>query len=177
MPCADPLIKEFHIRANDQFPNSTLPVLLYKRVLKLPTLFASSHIEKLFQANGWGNNRRSGISTRHHYHSNTHEAIACTKGSTMLLLGGENGKHIHFEKCDVIVIPAGVPHKNLGKENDVWCVSGYPDNIAFDVNYGETGERPATDQNISNVEIPSTDPVYGTNENGLVLSWKQLLSV
>lgn len=173
MSCTDPLIKEFYIKGNNQFPNSAFPVLLYKRVLKLPTLFAASHVEKLFQANGWNNLRRSGIAPRHHYHSNTHEAIACVKGGTLLLLGGENGKHIHFEKGDVIIIPAGVPHKNLAKENDVFCVIGYPGEIPFDVNYGEDGERPAADRNILNVEIPHTDPVYGTTENGLCNSWKQ----
>jgi uncharacterized protein YjlB len=176
MSFTDPLIKELLIKETDQFPNSHLPVLLYKRVLKLPLFFAASWVEKLFRSNGWMQCRRSGISRRHHYHSNTHEAIACVKGGTMLLLGGENGKQVHFEKGDVIIIPAGVPHKNLGKENDLYCVSGYPDENEFDLFYGEKGERPAADQNISNTTVPFTDPVYGTVDNGLVHSWKQLIS-
>jgi uncharacterized protein YjlB len=177
MFCKAPLIKEFLIKGNDTFPNSHLPVLLYKRVLILPALFTATHVEKLLVSNGWANNWRNGIYTRSHYHSNTHEVMACVDGSTMLLLGGENGKHIHFEKADVIIIPAGVAHKNLGKEDNVFCVGGYPGGLSFDMNFGEPGERPAADQNISNVEIPSADPVYGTGENGLVYSWKQVFSV
>jgi uncharacterized protein YjlB len=172
MPGPDPLIKEFLVKGNEQFPNSRLPVLLYKRVLKLPVLFTAGHVEKLFQSHDWTNNWRNGIYTRHHYHSNTHEAMACIKGSTMLLLGGENGKLIHFEKCDVLIIPAGVAHKNLGKENDVCCVGGYPGGLSFDMNFGEPGERPSADQRIAEVALPSFDPVYGDSENGLVAAWK-----
>ncbi len=177
MPYSEPLIHEYFIKDNGIFPNSLLPVLLYKRVLKLPVLFAASHIERLFAKNGWTNNWYNGIYTYHHYHSITHEAFAAVKGHTVLLLGGENGKLIKFEKGDVIIIPAGVAHKNLGKQNEVCCVGGYPEGKDFDINTGEEGERPATDQNISNVSIPKSDPVYGTEVNGLLTAWKQPVSV
>jgi uncharacterized protein YjlB len=169
-----PLIREYYIKDNGQFPNSVLPVLLYKAILKIPFFCAAKYVRKLFQKNGWTNNWQNGIYTYHHYHSITHEAFAAVKGQTVLLLGGENGKVLKFEKGDVIIIPAGVAHKNLGKQNDVICVGGYPDGKDFDMNYGEEGERPGTDQNISNVTIPSTDPVYGESENGLLGVWKSL---
>lgn len=172
MACIDPIIHEYYIKGNERFPNNSLPVLLYKRVLKLPAFRAAAHVQSLFTGNGWTNNWRHGIYTYHHYHSNTHEAFACVKGSTMILLGGENGKHVKFEKGDVLIIPAGVAHKNLGKENDVCCVGGYPEGKDFDIYYGTEGERPGTDQNISNVPLPSTDPVYGVAENGLIHAWK-----
>jgi uncharacterized protein YjlB len=168
-----PLIREYYIKDNGQFPNSHLPVLLYKRILNLPTFCATRYIKKLFKQNGWTNNWRNGIYKYHHYHSITHEAFAAVKGQTVLLLGGENGKQVKFEKGDVIIIPAGVAHKNLGREKDVICVGGYPEGKDFDINIGEDGERPGTDQNISNVPIPSTDPVYGTSENGLLVAWKE----
>lgn len=170
----DPRIYEYHVKGNERFPNSVLPVLLYKRILKIPCLFAASHVEKIFRQNGWTNNWRSGIYTYDHYHSITHEAIAAVKGQTILLLGGENGKVIKFEKGDVIVIPAGVAHKNLGKEKDVLCVAGYPDGREFDMNYGESGERPAADERIASVPVPSTDPIYGESENGLVHAWGEI---
>lgn len=171
MSSTEPLIREFHIKGNEQFPNSPLPALLYKRALKLPVLFAASHVEKLFQSHGWTNNWRAGIYTVHHYHSNTHEAMACIKGGTIVLLGGENGKLVHFQQGDVLVIPAGVAHKNLGKEKDVCCVGGYPGGLSFDMNYGLPGERPQADLNIKMVPLPDQDPVYGQNENGLVTAW------
>jgi uncharacterized protein YjlB len=176
MSSQTPLIKEFLIKGNERFPNSSLPVLLYKRVLNLPSSRAASAVEKLFEENGWTNNWRNGIYTYHHYHSNTHEAFACVKGSTTLLLGGENGKRIRFEAGDVIIVPAGVAPKNLGGEDDVCCVGGYPEGRDFDMNYGNEGERPQADQNIAEVPLPVADPVYGTNENGLVYAWKQLAS-
>ncbi|MES2330656.1 MAG: cupin [Bacteroidota bacterium] len=169
-----PLIREYYIKDNGQFPNSPLPVLLYKRVLNLPAFCAARHVKKLFQKNDWGNNWQNGIYTFQHYHSITHEVFAAIKGQTVLLLGGENGKLIKFEKGDVIIIPAGVAHKNLGKEKDVICIGGYPEGKDFDINCGEQGERPGTDQNISNVPIPATDPVYGTDENGLLTVWRSL---
>lgn len=170
----EPLIREYYIKENDQFPNNSLPVLLYRRVLKIPFFCAAKYVRKLFQQNGWTNNWQNGIYTYHHYHSITHEVFAAVKGQTVLLIGGENGKVLKFEKGDVIIIPAGVAHKNLGKQDDVICVGGYPEGKDFDMNYGEDGERPGTDQNISNVPIPSSDPVYGTSENGLLTAWKSL---
>jgi uncharacterized protein YjlB len=53
--------------------------------------------------------------------------MAVIKGHTTLLLGGENGKQISIQKGDIIVIPAGVAHKNRGNMKDVICVGGYPD--------------------------------------------------
>src|ERR1700741_870035 len=147
----DPLIHEYYIKDNGIFPGSALPVLLYKRFLHIPIFCAASHVEKLFRQNDWGNSWRNGIYTYHHYHSNTHEAFAAIRGQTVLLIGGENGKLIKFEKGDVMIIPAGVAHKNLGKEKNVWCVGAYPEGKDFDMNYGEEGERPGTDQNISNI--------------------------
>jgi uncharacterized protein YjlB len=71
----------------------------------------------------------------------------------------------------VLVIPAGVAHKNLGGENDVGVVGAYPDGRDYDMNYGKPGERPGTDENISGVPIPSGDPVLGNNK-GLTTIWK-----
>ncbi len=172
-----PLIREYYIKGNELFPNSSLPVLLYKRIIILPIFCAARHVRKLFQQNGWTNNWLSGIYTYDHYHSITHEAFAAVKGQTVMLLGGENGKVIKFERGDVLIIPAGVAHKNLGKERDVICIGGYPDGRDFDINIGQKGERPATDQNISNVPLPSTDPVYGTSENGLITAWGSVQNI
>ncbi|MCW3087455.1 MAG: cupin protein [Sediminibacterium sp.] len=157
---------------NGQFPNSKLPVIHHKNAIDLP-FFRSAHaIEKIFEENGWTNNWDSGIYTYHHYHSITHEAFGVYKGRALLLLGGENGKHVVIQKGDVIIIPAGVAHKNMGKEEDALCIGGYPEGKDFDMNYGNPGERPQTDLNIAGVPIPSTDPVFGM-DSGLVELWKQ----
>jgi uncharacterized protein YjlB len=156
--------QRYYIKDNGVFPNSVLPVLLYKHSLDLPVFFASTALKNLFRKNGWTNSWRNGIYTYHHYHSNTHEVCGVCRGKTQLQLGGDDGVILAAEKGDVIVIPAGVAHKNLGKEKDVICVGGYPNGKNFDMNYGKPGERPVTDNNIASLHVPVTDPVMGANQ-------------
>ena len=153
------------------FPNNSLPALLYPQVLKLPKLFRAGAIKKLFQNNGWKNNWKQGIYTYHHYHSIAHEVLGICKGETLLLLGGENGTTVFVQEGDVLIIPAGVAHINLGKENDVTCVGAYPDGTDYDMNYGKAGERPRTDNNIAALPLPHTDPVFG-KKGGLLKNWR-----
>jgi uncharacterized protein YjlB len=69
----------------------------------------------------------------------------------------------------VIIIPAGVAHKNMGKEKAAICVGGYPDGKDYDMNYGRAEERPRTDIVIGGLPIPRTDPVFG--KKGLPEIW------
>jgi uncharacterized protein YjlB len=160
----------YFLKENIIFPNSPYPALHYKKVLNLVADNDVKSIINLFKENNWTNNWEAGIFTYHHYHSNTHEAIGIANGSTELQLGGDAGKILFIEKGDVLVIPAGVAHRNLGAENQVVCVGGYPGGKDYDMNYGKPGERPQTDRNISQVAIPLTDPVYGKMQ-GLVQIW------
>lgn len=155
------------------FPNSPYPALHYKKVLNLAAHNEVKSIMNLFKEHSWINNWEAGIFEYHHYHSNTHEVIGVADGSTELQLGGDNGKILFIEKGDVVVIPAGVAHKNLGAENQVVCVGGYPDGKDYDMNYGKPDERPQADKNIARVPIPITDPVYGKSK-GLVQIWTDL---
>jgi uncharacterized protein YjlB len=143
------------------FPNNVLPVLLYKNVLKLPFLFPGDFIKNIFERNNWSNAWKAGIFTYHHYHSNTHEVLGVYKGKTKIVLGGESGNLIEIQKGDVLIIPAGVAHKNLGSENQVGIIGAYPNGKNYDIKYGRKDERPDADINIENVPIPETDPVWG----------------
>lgn len=163
---------EFYISDNGIFPNSHLPVLVYKEVLDFPFLFPGRGARKMLSEHGWTNNWKAGIYTYHHYHSNTHEAMIVIRGETDLLLGGENGRKILISKGDAIVIPAGVAHKNLGRENDVTCVGGYPEGKEFDMKYGKPGERPGVDLNIAKILIPASGPVDGKRDM-LITIWNQ----
>jgi uncharacterized protein YjlB len=156
--------EQLFIRDNGVFPGSEFPVLLYRKALRLPLLFPAKKVKQLFTKHNWTNNWRNGIYTYHHYHSNTHEAMGVIKGKTTLILGGENGKQVLLQKGDIIVIPAGVAHKNLGREKDVICVGGYPEGKDFDMNYGDPGERPGTDKNIRLVHLPSAGPLLGERD-------------
>src|SRR5689334_7359155 len=153
---------ELHFVKDDGiFPNNRLPILHYPKVLELPQLLPAHAVKKLFQENNWTNNWKQGIYTYHHYHSNKHEVLGVCKGETLLELGGEKGITLLIQEGDVLIIPAGVAHINLGKENDVDCVGGYPDGRDYDMNYGKPGERPRADHNIASLPLPGTDPVFG----------------
>jgi hypothetical protein len=62
-------------------------------------------------------------------------------------LGGERGVVQEVHPGDVIIIPAGVAHKNLGPTADFGVVGAYPEGQDWDINYGRPGERPRADNN------------------------------
>ncbi|HSZ87036.1 MAG TPA: hypothetical protein VK787_13470 [Puia sp.] len=152
------------------FPNSVLPALLYRNVLKLPFLFSGNFIKNIFERNNWSNAWKAGIFTYHHYHSNTHEALGVYRGKTKIMLGGESGSMIEIQKGDVLIISAGVAHKNLGSENQLGVIGAYPGGKKYDIKYGRKDERPEADINIQNVKVPETDPIWGAFL-GLVKIW------
>ena len=117
---------QYFLKDDGRFPNSRLPVLLYKQAVRLPLLFRARFAKVLLKKHHWTNSWKFGVFTFHHYHSNTHEVMVVIKGATTLQLGGENGIHLKIGKGHMIVRPAGVAHCNLGKEKDVICVGGYP---------------------------------------------------
>ena len=87
----------------------------------------------------------------------------------MVHLGGENGEKVNVEAGDIIVIPAGVGHKNLGSKN-LGVVGAYPDGRNWDLNRGRPGERPQADKNIAALPIPKSDPLLGSGD-GLKKFW------
>ncbi|HXD78039.1 MAG TPA: hypothetical protein VN616_09550 [Puia sp.] len=152
------------------FPNSKLPAVLYPRVLTLPPVCKGRFIRKLFAGHYWTNAWDAGVFTYPHYHSTTHEVLGFYKGGTVIQLGGETGVKLTVAAGDVLVIPAGVAHCNLGAEYDVRCIGAYPDGRDYDILTGEPSERPAADRNIAAVPLPREDPVVGPGK-GLPRIW------
>jgi len=165
------VLRKYYLKDDGIFPNSKLPVLYYPAILSLPPVFSATFIRNLFRRNGWSNAWKSGIYTFHHYHSNTHEVMGVYKGETTLLLGGEHGIRLVIKRGDVLIIPAGVAHRNLGGESDVKCVGAYPNGIQYDMRYGKTEDRPAADLTIENIPKPEKDPVMGKKGGSLIDNW------
>lgn len=161
----------YNISDNGIFPNSIFPVILYKSVFNLPLLNPGSFIVTKFNNNSWENFWKGGVFDYHHYHSTAHEVLGAYKGNTKLQLGGEYGIVIEVEAGDVLVIPAGVAHKNLNPKNKFKCVGAYPKGTNYDMNYGRSSERPFADENIKKTPLPITDPVFG-NDGPLIALWK-----
>ena len=168
---ANNTIEKYFLQDDGIFPNSRLPVLYYPGILKLPGLFPAAFIKKLFYENGWSNAWKSGIYTFHHYHSNTHEVMGVYKGGTTVQLGGERGITLQLKKTDVLIIPAGVAHRNMEKEKSIKCVGAYPGGVQYDMKFGSGNDRPAADLTIENVPKPTADPVYGRKQIGLLTLW------
>ncbi len=87
-------------------------------------------------------------------------------------LGGEHGVLHEVRAGDVIIIPAGVAHKNLGSSDGFGVVGAYPDGQDWDMNYGRAGERPRSDRNIRLVAVPKADPVFGV-AGPLLEQWRE----
>jgi uncharacterized protein YjlB len=154
-----PTEPEAHVFTDDGvFPNSRLPVLIYRGVLATPDAAA---FERMFDGNGWSPAWRNGLFSVHHYHSTAHEVLGIYGGRVNTRLGGPRGKSVTLVAGDVVVIPAGVAHKNDGASADFRAVGAYPVGTSPDMQYGKPGERPATDRNIAQVGVPAGDPVRG----------------
>jgi uncharacterized protein YjlB len=162
--------EQFSFQDAGVFPNSVLPVLLYRQAFTEAEDRASV-VEQRFAENDWTNSWRNGVYSFAHYHSTTHEVLGVYSGAATLRLGGEHGKNVEVYAGNVIVIPAGVAHQNIGASEDFAVVGAYPDGREWDLLRGLPGERPKADRNIAALPIPDNDPVYGT-EGPLPQIWK-----
>ena len=165
--------KTIHCLLKDDgtFPNNgRLPLLAYQGVLELPADDPARCVKELFHAHNWGGSWRNGIFSYHHYHSTAHEALGVYGGNARVQLGGPGGPEFEVQRGDVIVIPAGVAHKNLGSSLDFRVVGAYPTGQRPDMNTGKADERPRADRNIADVSLPALDPVFG-DAGPLVRLW------
>lgn len=161
--------QKLYFKDDGTIPNSKFPLLLYKNAFTARQDAGAEWLEEHFAANNWTNSWRNGVYPFHHYHSTSHEVLGVYTGNALLHLGGEQGQKVQVQAGDIIVIPAGVGHKNLGSEG-LGIVGAYPDGRSWDINKGLPGERPKTDQNIAKLPLPNTDPLLG-KDNGLVKIW------
>jgi uncharacterized protein YjlB len=153
-------------------PNSKYPLLIYKNAFSERRSSGAAWLEKRFAANNWTNSWRNGIYSFHHYHSTTHEVLGVFTGSALVHLGGEQGEKVNIEAGDIIIIPAGVGHKNLGAQQ-LGVVGAYPNGRSWDLNRGLPGERPETDKNIAALPLPEMDPLR-RDKAGLIDIWGKL---
>jgi uncharacterized protein YjlB len=164
-------VEHYIIKENGLFPNNDkLPVLLYKNVLALHSGNTAKTVEDLFEKNVWSNSWRNGIFNYHHYHSITHEVLGVYKGSCSVALGGDDANLFFIKPGDVLVIPAGVAHKNVESTNDFACVGAYPGGSDYDIKKGTKKDKEEAVKNLKKVRLPETDPVYG--KGALQQYWK-----
>jgi uncharacterized protein YjlB len=151
------------------FPNSALPLLVYRDAIAAdPTA-----MEQAFAAHGWSNAWQNGIFTYHHFHSIAHEVLGIANGEVQVALGGPSGQTVTLRAGDVVVIPAGVGHRNVGQTPDLLVVGAYPGGTRYDTRRGHPGEHDGVLQNIKAVPLPAKDPVVGA-EGPLRQLWSEV---
>jgi len=165
----DNSFEAFLCRDDGTFPNNNfLAAIIYQQVFVAEPSVNPATIEKLFGDNDWPGAWRNGLYREHHYHSTAHEALGIYSGWVKAQLGGPEGKMVVAGAGDVIIIPAGVSHRNIEQSQDFKVVGAYPIGQVPDMRFGQDSDRPVTDENIRNVSLPGKDPVFGST--GAVIS-------
>jgi uncharacterized protein YjlB len=142
--------------------NPRLPVVIYKRAfVGLAEDALADTLEARWKKNGWAAAWRWGVYDFPHYHSTAHEILGVFRGQASLRLGHSSGAVLAVEAGDVVVLPAGTGHQNLGSSPDFQVVGGYPQGQTADLLKGKPDERPAADQRIAAVPLPVKDPLFG----------------
>ena len=152
--------------------NPKLPLILYQSALDFAEDDPATVCEEVFATHGWGDAWRNGIYPFPHYHSTAHEVLGIAMGRARVRLGGEQGIEVTVDPGDVVVIPAGVGHQNLGSSPDLLVIGAYPTGQSWDLCRGEPDERPRVLDNIARVPLPDADPVYG-EAGPLIGHWRK----
>jgi uncharacterized protein YjlB len=154
-------IEQYRFAEDGEIPNNpALPLLLYRGALPGGADPAGA-CERLFAGHGWGGAWRDGIFPYHHYHSTAHEVLGIVRGEARAQFGGPHGETVTVHAGDVVVIPAGVAHRNDGASGDLLVVGAYPDGRDADLCEGQAGEGARAAENVGRVPLPSQDPVHG----------------
>ena len=168
--------EQIHIQAvmlsdDGTFPNNPkLPLLVYPGAFLPFGKDRAAEIETRFGGNGWRGMWRNGIYSRHHYHSEAHEALGVYRGTAKVQFGGPNGPVIEVKAGDAVVLPAGTSHKLIEATSSFAVVGAYPPGQQPDLCFGKPEERPGAHDRIAVVPIPHTDPVLGP-KGGLIDTW------
>lgn len=161
-------VQEYLFEDDGRIPNNpNLPLLVYSQILSEPEQ-QPSRCKELLAKNGWGGAWVDGVFSYHHYHSTSHEVLCVVSGRASIDFGGPEGETLEVQAGDVVVIPAGVGHRNEGSSGDFSVIGAYPrGQESYDLRTGEEGERPEVLENIRNVPLPEADLLFG--EDGPLL--------
>lgn len=150
---------------NGWVPNNPhLPALIYPKAIAVQGNDPAALFEKTFSTNGWPPQWRNGVYHYHHYHTEGHEVLGIARGHARLMLGGPDGHVLEVGPGDVLLLPAGTGHCNLGASDDFLVVGAYPPGQRPDICVAAPG--PAQLDRIKNLAFPHLDPVQGAHPPG-----------
>jgi uncharacterized protein YjlB len=102
-----------------------------------------------------------------------HEVLGIAAGWVRAGLGGESGQTVELRAGDVVVIPAGVAHKNEGESPDLLVVGAYPRGQSPDMCRPGATDHAWVVPQIAVVPVPAGDPVYGPS-GPLLERWRAI---
>ena len=155
-------------------PQSTQshPLLVYRGCF--PDSVSSSEVKTYLSSVAVVEPHRTGtLLIKDHFYT-IHKVLCVTNGQAQLRFGGELNQSrvdVEIKKGDVVIIPAGVPHRllrDLGRNLEV--VESYPKGVRVESDSRRLGSRPPQSQlySIASLAWFTRDPIYG--DQGPVLS-------
>lgn len=163
-------IEKFYFEGNGRVPNSRLPLLIYRNVIKWPVV----EMEAIMRQNRWMPSWHAhlGMWPRHHFHSEAHEFICVTRGSHAGKFGGHDGQHASLNQGDVVVIPAGVGHCGFELSDDLNLTGGFNEGFGVvDFRMGFPEEYADVSRRAREIPLVDFDPFFGVN-GPLVQIWR-----
>ncbi|MCM5704536.1 cupin [Larsenimonas salina] len=142
-------------------PNSSLPVLHYRRAFDPGVPSLAPHIERYFKANGWLPAWRYGLYPFDHFHTTAHEALGVYQGWALARLGGPAGREVMLDTGDVLVLPAGVSHACVRSGEAFSMVGAYPPGHDWMVERPDPAALSEALERRSAVALPECAPVGG----------------
>ena len=169
----DALTIEEHFFADDgRVPNNpSLPLIVYRSALESGPRCAAD-CEALFADNGWSGAWRNGIYrapplSQHRARGARHRGrVGSGCGSA-----AKTATTVELHAGDVVVIPAGVAHKNEGASPDLLVVGAYPGGKSPDMCTPAAQQCERALRNVREVPLPASDPVYG-GPGPLIERWR-----
>ena len=145
-----------------QIPNNPrFPVLVYRGV---EAVTDADSAWQLFASHCWGGSWVAGVFDFHHFHSTSHEALACVSGSATIELGGPQGEAFEVGVGDVLVLPAGTGHRRATPRDGFSVVGAYPAGQEdYDLLRDDLSPREleAARERIAKLGPPPQDPIGG----------------
>lgn len=144
------------------FPNSSLPVLVYRHVIDIcDAEKRADTFEAMFKRHDWPPAWRYGMFTFDHFHSTAHEALGVFRGQALARLGGPNGSELMLYAGDALVLPAGVGHACVEAGDDFCMVGASPSGQEPEIERGDPATLAAAQARVASVALPKHAPVGG----------------
>ena len=155
-------IESHMLRGDGRIPNSSLPLLIYRGVINSGPMEMEAMLRHFEWPPDWHSS--FGMYPRHHFHSDTHELIAVTRGTLEGRFGGRGGIRATLTAGDIVVIPAGVGHFGERITEDLRLSGAFPLGFAIhDFRLGDPSEYARMVERSRRVPVPAFDPVYGAD--------------